>query len=115
MVARLWGTANGTPITFSRGSGDTWVTTVPDSGAGTWVLALWAEDEAGNVGYFATVRLLYSARDLRWSAQILELGHGVAQEDVQAIFSVGGPMARTGEEALGARAETTDIGEEALA
>ena len=115
MVARLWGTANGTPITFTRGSGDTWVTTVPDSGSATWVLALWAEDEAGNQGYFATVKLLYSARDLRWTARILDLGHGVAQEDVGALFSMGGPLARTKDEALHSRAETTDIGEEALA
>lgn len=115
MVARIWGTANGTPITFSRGTGDTWVTTVPDSGTGTWVLALWAEDEAGNQGYFATVKLLYSARDLRWTARILKLGQGVAPEDVGALFAVEEPKSRPAAETLHSRAETTEMGEEALA
>lgn len=116
MVARLWGTANGTPVIFSRtGEPDQWSAAVPNSGTGTWVLSLWAEDEAGNVGYFATVKLLYSAKDLQWQARILDLGSGVTAEAVQAVFRVSAVLDQEEPDDLNSRAEITEIGEEALA
>ena len=115
MVVRLWGTANGNPVEFVHQAGDIWVGTVPNTGAGTWVISLWAQDEAGNVGFFATIELLYSAKDLRWEVKVLELGAGVAEEDVRAVFGIAGPLDRLEPEEVHSRAETTEIREEALA
>lgn len=91
MVARLWGTANGTPVVFSHAEGDRWAVAVPKTADGTWILALWAEDMAGNIGYFATIKLLYSAEDLEGRVEILDVGAGYAPEDIRAVFSVSGP------------------------
>lgn len=92
MVTRLWGTINGWPVTFTRLEGDTWTCQVPRSDTGTWVIALWAADEAGNIGYYATVRFTYTAKDLSWKIEILDLGAGVSPEDVAATFGISGPV-----------------------
>lgn len=92
MVTRLWGTINGWPVTFSRLEGDTWTCLVPRSDTGTWVIALWAADEAGNIGYYATVRFSFTAKDVSWKIEILDLGAGVSPEDVAATFGISGPV-----------------------
>lgn len=114
MVARLWGTANGVPVVFSRiGETDRWSVTVPNQGVGTWVLALWAEDYAGNIGYLATIKLLYSAKDLQWRAEVLDVGAGVTEDEVLYLFGFQPMRAEIADGDLRWRTEVEDIGEEA--
>lgn len=114
MVARLWGTANGMPVIFSRiEETDQWSVAVPDTGNGTWVLALWAEDYAGNVGYLATVRMLYSAKNLRWEAEVLDVGAGVTEDEVLHLFGFQQMQAEVAQGDLHWRTEVENIGEEA--
>lgn len=82
MIARLWGSCNGTDIICSHESGDRWATIVPASEDGTYIVELWAEDEAGNRGYFATVKIAYDTSKLCFKVEILEVGTGFTMEDV---------------------------------
>lgn len=107
MVVRLTGTVNGWPVEFVRKDGDTWTGTVPGSDTGVWVIALWAEDDAGNTGYYATVRFRYTAKDLGWRIEILGLGAGVRPEEVRALFGVSGPEEAVRADGIHGTAEVT--------
>lgn len=50
MVKSLYGLVDGQQIVFER-NGDVWETTIPADLDGTYIVELWAVDEAGNVGY----------------------------------------------------------------
>lgn len=54
MVKRVFGSCNGKNIILTE-NGDRWDTLVPTDTDGTFVVDLYAEDEAGNTGYFATI------------------------------------------------------------
>ena len=76
MVTRAWGTANGYEVVLSRQDGDRWAFTVPSLPDGTHiVMDLMAEDEAGNIGYLATI--LIAARRHQMQVRILHKGYSV--------------------------------------
>ena len=55
MVKRVYGTVDNTQITFIYNeSSGRWEATAPDNLEGTYQVALYAEDEAGNVTYITT-------------------------------------------------------------
>lgn len=55
MLKRVFGTTNGLDINFARTEEGKWETTIPRDASGVYYLELYAEDEAGNLGYMATV------------------------------------------------------------
>ncbi len=101
MVARLWGTCNGAEITCNPVGGALWETAVPAAPDGVYVFELWAEDEAGNVGYFATVRLSYDPSKLCFTVEILEVGAGFSMEDVRRALLGDGVRAILIDETVG--------------
>lgn len=55
MVKRVYGTVDNTQITFTYNeSSGRWEAIAPDNLEGTYQVALYAEDEAGNVTYITT-------------------------------------------------------------
>lgn len=55
MVARVYGTVNGNKTVFSNTGGNCWEVAIPANGNGECVVEIWAEDDAGNVSYMATM------------------------------------------------------------
>lgn len=70
MVVRVYGSANGVDITFTPIGDDRWECAVPRVPSGEYVVDLYAEDEAGNIGYAATILFIVNAKhiitDVRW-------------------------------------------------
>lgn len=70
MVVRVYGSANGVDITFTPIGDDRWECAVPRVPSGEYVVDLYAEDEAGNIGYAATMLFIVNAKhiitDARW-------------------------------------------------
>lgn len=87
MVVKLWGSCNGADIICSPLGGERWETTVPAAQDGTYIIALWAEDEAGNTGYFATIRITYDPSKLCFKVEILEVGAGFSVDDVIRVLA----------------------------
>lgn len=86
MVARLYGKCNGADIVLCQDEQGRWVTAVPSSSKSTYILELWAEDVAGNVGYFATVRVTYDPEKIRTKFEILNVGAQFTMRDVLFAF-----------------------------
>lgn len=78
MVVRAYGTANGQRVIFSREGGDCWKAVIPFSDDGEYVVELFAEDEAGNVGYLCTILFVVSRHEMR--AYIVPRGYTVDQK-----------------------------------
>lgn len=74
MVKRLYGKCNGADIVFSQDEQGRWSIPVPASDDKTYIIEVWAEDEAGNVGYFATVEVTYDSDTLRMQFRVIEFG-----------------------------------------
>lgn len=87
MVKSLYGKCDGRDIRFSwdEASGR-WVTTVPASPTGVYIIELWAEDEAGNVGYFATVQITFDPSKLCCSIKILDVGARFTVSEVRQLL-----------------------------
>ena len=70
MVVRVYGSANGVDIAFTPIGDDRWECIVPRVPSGEYVVDLYAEDEAGNIGYAATMLFIVNAKhiitDVRW-------------------------------------------------
>lgn len=70
MVVRVYGSTNGVDITFTPIGDDRWECAVPRVPSGEYVVDLYAEDEAGNIGYAATMLFVVNAKhiitDVRW-------------------------------------------------
>lgn len=65
-----------------------WETAVPASPSGVYVIELWAEDEAGNVGYFATIEVTFDSSKLCTSVKILDVGARFTLEEVRQALGV---------------------------
>lgn len=100
MVVRLYGTCQGQPIEFTRTDAGRWETAVPASPTGSYIFELWAEDAAGNTGYFATVRLTYDPNDLCFRFEILDVGTAFTWEDVAQTLCMDGLQANLDTEPL---------------
>lgn len=86
MVKALYGKCDGLDISFTRDETGRWTTTVPASPTGVYVLELWAEDYAGNVGYFATVEFTYDSSNLCVVIKVLDVGAGFTVRDVMSVL-----------------------------
>lgn len=64
MVVRVYGSANGVDIVFTPIGDDRWECAVPKFPSGEYVVDLYAEDEAGNVGYAATMLFVVNAKHI---------------------------------------------------
>ena len=64
MVVRVYGSANGVDIVFTPIGNDCWECAVPKFPSGEYVVDLYAEDEAGNVGYAATMLFVVNAKHI---------------------------------------------------
>ena len=64
MVVRVYGSANGVDIVFTPIGDDRWECAVPKFPSGEYVVDLYAEDEAGNVGYAVTVLFVVNAKHI---------------------------------------------------
>lgn len=82
MIKRIWGTCNGSDVIYAHEGGERWETAVPAAEDATYIIELWAEDEAGNRGYFATIKIAYDTSKLCFTVEIVELGAGFTVEDV---------------------------------
>lgn len=70
----VWGNCNGYNITFKYNqTTGWWDTTVPMSAYGDYVVELWAEDDAGNVGYYATVLITVDLSGLQARIKVLDM------------------------------------------
>ena len=64
MVVRVYGSANGVDIMFTPIGDDRWECAVPKIPSGEYVVDLYAEDEAGNAGYAATILFALNAKHI---------------------------------------------------
>lgn len=86
MIRRLWGTCQGEEVTFSLAGERMWTATVPSRDDGYYILEIWAEDTAGNTGYFATVRLAFDPGSLLCKLQILSVGSLCPLDEVAELL-----------------------------
>ena len=90
MVTALYGKCQGQDVRFTRNEAGRWETAVPASPNGAYIMELWAEDQAGNQGYFATIKLAYDPNKLCCTVEVLDIGAGFTVEDVRRILMGGG-------------------------
>lgn len=73
-VVNVWGECNGYNIIFSYNNGTgTWDVPVPFAESGEYILTVYAEDLAGNIGYYATLLLVIDKESLRVEIKILDM------------------------------------------
>lgn len=82
MIARVWGEYDGKEIVFRQQDGGLWKAVVPKDMDGEYVVAVWAEDEAGNQSYMATLLFAVDPASLRFKVSTLEVS-GALQNVVQ--------------------------------
>ena len=82
MVKALSGKVDGSVVSFSKNEQGRWVTAVPAANDGVYIIELFAEDHAGNIGYFATIKFTYDATQLCMAAEVLEVGTSFTMEEV---------------------------------
>ncbi len=87
MVKALFGKCNGAEVIFSQNEQGRWTTAVPASGGRTYIIEMWAEDEAGNIGYFATIESVFNPESLRMEFKIIDIGTGFTPGDVWMAFA----------------------------
>lgn len=86
MVVRVYGSANGVDITFTPIGDDRWECAVPKIPSGEYVVDLYAEDEAGNIGYAATMLFIVNAKHIVTKIEWLKIA---ANSDI-TLFHVFG-------------------------
>ena len=72
-VRRVWGICDGADIQFERNAVGQWTAAVPADADNSYVVELWAEDDAGNVGYYATVLFTFDPITLQYTCEFLEV------------------------------------------
>lgn len=73
-VANVWGECNGYNIIFSYNNDTgTWYGNVPFAESGEYIMTAYAEDLAGNIGYYATLLLVIDKESLRVEIKILDM------------------------------------------
>lgn len=66
-VRKVWGICDGAEIQFERNAAGQWTAAVLADPDNSYVVELWAEDDAGNVGYYATVLFTFNPIALEYS------------------------------------------------
>lgn len=74
MINTLHGTVNSSPIIFQRNDDNTWSCEVPYIENGEYVVELYAQDDAGNETYFATILFSIDFKKLVFSFEWLKIG-----------------------------------------
>jgi len=87
MIKRVWGRCNSADIVLSRDGGQ-WTVTVP-GGKGEYIVELYAEDDAGNSGYIATMLLTYDVTKLCATFKVADVAAGYSMADVAAALGPG--------------------------
>ncbi len=87
MVTALFGKCNGADIIFTPKSEGRWNAAVPAREDKTYIIEVWAEDEAGNVGYFATIESVFDPTTLKMEFRVIDIGAGFTVKDVKMAFS----------------------------
>lgn len=87
MVKALFGKCNGAEVIFTQSGRGAWTTAVPASEDKTYIIEVWAEDEAGNIGYFATIETIFNPQTLRMEFRVLDVGAGFSTTEVKLAFS----------------------------
>lgn len=86
-IRRVWGKCNNVDVVYTRNNQGLWEVSVPAPVNFTYVLEIWAEDGAGNVGYLATIRATISRDSLNISKiEIIKMGSMFSIEAVEDIF-----------------------------
>lgn len=85
MVVRVYGSVNGSDIIFSPLGDDLWDVVVPKLPGGEYVCDLYAEDDAGNIGYAATILFIVNAKHIITEIRWLRLSADPAMRDFEAI------------------------------
>ena len=86
MIARLYGKCNGYNIVFEPNERGRWETAVPVSEDKTYIIELWAEDLAGNVGYYATIEIFYDSSSLEMRFRLVDVGPMFRELDIDTVF-----------------------------
>lgn len=88
MITRAYGSVNGNNVILSL-DGDRWKVAVPFEEDGEYVTELYAEDEAGNIGYMCTILFVVSHHEMK--AYIVPRGYvaGRAYKEYEAYPILG--------------------------
>lgn len=86
MVKALSGKVDGVAVSFTQNDQGRWVTAVPAADDGVYIIEVWAEDHAGNIGYFATIKFTYDTTQLCMAVEILEVGAAFTMEEVLSVL-----------------------------
>ena len=86
MIKQIIGTVDGSDIVLKADPAGMWTATVPAKPNGEYIVALWAEDDAGNRTYFCTVLLTYDITQLCCHIKVLSIGAAWSAKDVAAVF-----------------------------
>lgn len=86
MIARLYGKCNGHDVVFNKIEEGRWSVAVPASPTRVYVIELWAEDLAGNVGYYATVEAYYDSTMLEMRFRLIDIGPRFRELDIRTVF-----------------------------
>lgn len=78
MLKRVFGTSNGLEINFTKSDDGKWITTIPRDLSGIYYLELYAEDDAGNISYMATVVMKFDPVSFCVKFDVVEF-HGNAE------------------------------------
>lgn len=72
MVTRVYGSSNGVEIVFTPLGDDRWNCAVPSVPSGEYIIELYAEDDAGNIGYTATILFVVDAKHLTFKIKFIK-------------------------------------------
>ena len=72
MVKQLTGLLDGHDIVFKNVGGSTWEVEAPPAENGRYIIALYAEDYAGNISYVATILYTVNVDDLYCDAKLID-------------------------------------------
>lgn len=87
MIKKVYGKSNGLDIVFTQDQNEgKWNTTIPRDASGTYYLELYAEDEAGNVGYIASVIMNYDPVSFCVSFDVIDFqGNAEMKEFIDSL------------------------------
>ena len=74
MINKIYGTVNTEPIVFYKNEKDQWECEIPSIENGKYVVELYAQDDAGNETYFATVLFSIDFKKLMFSFEWIKIG-----------------------------------------
>lgn len=86
MITRVYGTVDGVEVIFTPSPDNTWTCTVPRTADGEYIVDLYAENDAGNTTYFATV--LFTVRGVEVTVTWLTVNTAASMSafDVEAVL-----------------------------